>query len=123
MPAESMKHFATFFNTIGNQLAIVDKRLDKLHSLEDQDVSEKILKCLYTVVKKKADALLKALDCYDDGTVGVKINIGLLERFEMNNFWSYIDVWFNYFPSERPKVESIKKFINKAVPDMQNALR
>lgn len=126
MPADCMKHFATFFNNIGNQLAIVDKRLNKLNSLKDQNDTidtERTLKCLYTVVKREADALLKACDRYDDGTVGVKINIGLLERFEMNNFWGYIDVWFNNFPSERPKVESVKKFINKAVPGMQNALR
>lgn len=123
MPAESMKHFATFFNKIGNQLAIVDKRLNRLNSLKDQDDTERTLKCLYTVVKREADALLKACDCYDDGTVGVKINIGLLERFEMNNFWSYIDVWLNDFPSNKPEEESIKKFINKAVPGMQNGLR
>jgi hypothetical protein len=118
-----MKDFATFFNNIGNQLAIVNKRLNTLNSRKDRNDTEEMLKCLYRVVKREADNLLKACDRYNDGIVGVKINIGLLERFELHNFWSYIDEWFNNFPSEGPKVESIKKFINKAVPGMQNALR
>lgn len=107
-----MKGFAVFFRKIGNGLASVNKNLERMEDTEKY--TEDKLKLLYEMVQKEADSLLKECERFMTRTTDVKVDIGVLERFEKENFSSYIDEWFNNFPSEKKHMKSTTSFLKKA---------
>ena len=111
---DCVKGCAEIFNGIHTTLDLVDRKLKKMQL----DLADEALRALYKQVQREADTLREACGSFNKSSVGLNVDITLLETFEKENYWSYIDDWYNNFSSANKGTPFIRKFLEKAIPQL-----